>query len=96
MMLAPVKLLIVGYGLAGVVAAMLSARSGSILLPALALWFGGPVAVLLLATLPGVRRHFRSDESGEDALHAEVCAALDSFEADRRAEAARRASRAAG
>jgi hypothetical protein len=96
MIMAPAKLLIVGYALAGAAAAALHAATGSLLGAAATLWLGGPVVVLLLATTPGVRRRFRSDESGYDAARAEVRVALDRLEADRRAESARRARRAAG
>jgi hypothetical protein len=96
MVMAPAKLLIVAYALAGAAAAGVEAATGSLVAAALTLWVGGAAVTLILPLIPGLRRGFRKDESGYDAARAEIRVALDRLETDRRADTARRRRRATG
>lgn len=77
----PLRLLIAGYVIAAGAAVVVHAAAGVLLGALLTFWLGGAVAVVALATLPGVSRRFRLP--AEDDLEAE----LRRWEEDRRSEA---------
>lgn len=56
---APLRLLLVSYGAAAIVALIAILAGASALTAALTFWLGGPILVVALATLPWVRARFR-------------------------------------
>lgn len=103
----PLKLLLVGYGLATLLAGAMMAAGAGLLTIGLLIWLVGPAVVFALGMIPGIRERFgRSAEpEGENAADKAIWIAkeeeLRAWDADlareledqRKANLARRADR---
>jgi hypothetical protein len=98
MTMAPLKLLISSYALAGLAALGAAAGGAGAGASLLVFWLGGAAAVFALATLPGARRAFRNDARVLPACETsdEIVATLAELEDDRAADAPVRTARATG
>jgi hypothetical protein len=82
----PVKLLIIGYGLAALAAALIGSAHG-LAAAVLSFWLGGPFLVVLLAATPGLNRPFLlRREAVTDAEERALAEQLRRWEADRLSE----------
>lgn len=83
----PVRLLVIGYGVASLGGALWRAMGGGALSAALLAWIGGAVLVLLIAA--GVARGKGRDRPALDEDAPALAASLARWEADRVDDAAR-------
>lgn len=83
----PIRLLLVGYGLALLGATAFIAAGGAFWLAAVGAWVGGAILTLCIAATPALRGRFRASETdrSEDA-DATLARALAQWEADRAAD----------